>query len=169
VIRRLALSCLLVSLLLIIQSTWLDSVAIYSVIPDLSMLAVIYISFKSPGVQGQLTGFIGGLLQDGVSAAPFGLNALIKAIMAFFFNSLSGHLFSDRILMPIVFGVAGTLLKAGLLAILTLLFQGKVPAYDFTKPLIWIEAGYNGAIAPFFFLLIGFLDKFILPVDSKHD
>jgi len=89
-IKRIAFSAVFLTLLLILQSTWLGFMSISSVIPDLATLALVYISFKSPGMQGQITGFICGLLQDGVSAAPFGLNAFVKTILAWFFNMISG-------------------------------------------------------------------------------
>jgi rod shape-determining protein MreD len=66
-------------------------------------LAVIYISFKAQGLQGQFTGFFSGLLQDGVSAAPLGLSAFINTLMATIFNSLSGRFYIDRILDANVF------------------------------------------------------------------
>lgn len=168
-IRRLAFSFLLVAVLLIVQTTWLDAIAVYSVLPDLALLAVIYISFKTHGLQGQLTGFFAGLLQDGVSAAPLGLSAFINSVMASLFNSLSGRFYIDRILMPFLFGIVATLLKSVTLLILSWFFSGKILAYNYLQPLIWIETAYNGLLAPFLFLLLGFIDPLILPAESKHD
>ena len=118
-IKRLAFSFLLVAILLIVQSTWLDAAAIYSVLPDLALLAVIYLSFKAPGLQGQTTGFLAGLLQDGVSAAPLGLSAFINTVLATLFNSLSGRFYIDKILMPFLFGVSATIMKAVMLSLLS--------------------------------------------------
>ena len=168
-IRRLAFSFLFVSSLLIIQTTWLDAIAVYSVLPDLALLAILYISFKTQGLQGQFTGFFSGLLQDGVSAAPLGLSAIINTLIATLFNSLSGRFYIDRILMPMFFGLSATVLKAIMLMILSWIFKGKILAYDFTQPLIWIETAYNSIIAPVLFLLMGFFDKLILPLESRHD
>ncbi len=168
-IRRLAFSFLFVSTLLIVQTTWLDAIAIYSVLPDLALLAVLYISFKAKGLQGQFTGFFSGLLQDGVSAAPLGLSAFINTVMATIFNSLSGRFYIDRILMPVFFGLSATIIKALLLMLLSWIFKDKILAYDFTQPLIWIETAYNGLLAPLLFLIMSVLDKLILPLESRHD
>ncbi len=168
-IRRLAFSFLLVSILLIVQTTWLDAIAIFSVLPDLALLAVLYISFKAQGLQGQFTGFFSGLLQDGVSAAPLGLSALINTLMATIFNSLSGRFYIDRILMPMFFGLSATIMKALMLMMLSWLFKGKILAYDFGQPLIWIETAYNALLAPILFLFLSLLDKLILPMESRHD
>ncbi|MGD9938240.1 MAG: rod shape-determining protein MreD [Clostridia bacterium] len=168
-IRRLAFSFLFVSSLLIIQTTWLDAIAIFSVLPDLALLSILYISFKAQGLQGQFTGFFSGLLQDGVSAAPLGLSAIINTLIATLFNSLSGRFYIDKVLMPMFFGLSATILKAIMLMILSWIFKGKILTYDFTQPLIWIEVAYNSIIAPVLFFFMKFFDKLILPVESRHD
>ena len=149
------------------QSTWLDYVAIYSVVPDLSLLAVVYISFKSPGLQGQGVGFAAGLLQDGISAAPLGLNALIKTTVSWLANLLSGKFYIDKLLMPALFGLVATLAKAAGLALLAVFFSGKVLSYDLVGRALWIEAAYNAAVAPILFLVLSPLDRFLFPTE-KH-
>lgn len=162
-IRRLLLSFGLVALLLVVQSTWLEALAIHTVIPDLSLLAIVYLSFKNPGLEGQAVGFAAGLLQDGISAAPLGLHAFIKTAVAWVANLLSGKFYIDKVLMPALFGVVATILKAVYLLVLALFFPGKVLAYDLFGSLFWIEVAYNAIAAPILFLLLGPLDRFLLP------
>ncbi|HOZ71021.1 MAG TPA: rod shape-determining protein MreD [Spirochaetales bacterium] len=166
-IRRWLASLALVSLLIVVQSTWLGVIAVYSVLPDLSLIAVVYIAFKSPNLQGQGVGFVAGLLQDGISAAPFGLNAFVKTAVAWLANLLSGKFYIDRLLMPALFGFSMTLAKAAYLAVLASLFSGKITGYDFLGSTLWIEAAYNAVVAPFMFMLLGFLDRFIVPRDAR--
>ncbi len=166
-IRRWLVSLALVSLLIVVQSTWLGFIAVYSVIPDLSLIAVVYIAFKSPNLQGQGVGFIAGLLQDGISAAPFGLNAFVKTAVAWLANLLSGKFYIDRLLMPALFGFSMTLAKAAYLAILSSIFAGKIAGYDFLGSTLWIEAAYNAVVSPFMFMLLGTLDRFIVPKDTR--
>lgn len=161
-IRRLVLSFGLVALLLVVQSTWLEALAIHTVIPDLSLLAIVYLSFKNPGLEGQTIGFAAGLLQDGISAAPLGLHAFIKTAVAWVANLLSGKFYIDKVLMPALFGVVATILKAVYLLVLALFFPGKVLAYDLFGSLLWIEVAYNAVAAPILFLLLGPLDRFLL-------
>ena len=166
-IRRWILSFGIVSLLLVVQSTWLGSIAVRSVIPDLSLLAIIYIAFKSPDLQGQGIGFVAGFIQDGISAAPLGLNAFIKTSVAWLANMLCGKFYIDRLLMPAMFGFVATLAKAIYLLLLSLFFPGKVFSYDFFGAGLWIEAAYNAVVAPILFLLLSPLDRFIIPAE-KH-
>ncbi|OHD14492.1 MAG: rod shape-determining protein MreD [Spirochaetes bacterium GWB1_48_6] len=166
-LRRWLLSFGLISILIVIQSTWLDHIAIYSVVPDLSLLAIVYISFKSPGLQGQSVGFATGLLQDGISAAPFGLNAFIKTSIGWLANLLSGKFYIDKILMPALFGFVATLAKAIYLAILATIFSGKILSYDLFGRVLWIEVAYNAVVAPVLFLLLNSLDRFLIPLEKR--
>jgi len=166
-LRRWLLSFGLIAILIVVQSTWLDFIAVFSVVPDLSLIAVVYIAFKSPGLQGQSVGFAAGLLQDGISAAPFGLNAFVKTAIAWLANLLSGKFYIDRILMPAIFGSVATLAKAGYLAILSAFFSGKILSYDFLGSVLWIEVAYNALAAPMLFLLLSPLDRFLIPTEKR--
>lgn len=166
-IRRMLLSFGLVTLLLIVQSTWLGFMAVQSVVPDLALLAVVYISFKSDSIEGQVVGFASGLLEDGMSAAPLGLNAFIKTAVAWSFNIMSGKFYIDRILMPVLFGLVATLAKAVYLFALSALFAKKILAYDFLSVSLWIEVGYNAVAAPVFFFVMRPLDRFLIPPEKR--
>jgi len=165
--RRWILSFGLIAILIVIQTTWLDYIAVYSVIPDLSLIAIVYISFKSPGMQGQSVGFATGLLQDGISAAPFGLNAFIKTSIGWLANLLTGKFYIDKIFMPALFGFVATLAKALYLAILSVIFSEKILSYDLLGRVLWIEVAYNAVIAPILFLLLSPLDRFLIPSDKR--
>lgn len=166
-VRRWLLSFGLLATLIVIQSTWLDYISVYSVIPDLSLLAIVYISFKSPGLQGQSLGFMTGLMQDGISAAPFGLNAFIKTSVGWLANLLSGKFYIDKFLIPAIFGSVATLIKAIYLTILAMIFPQKILSYNFFSSVLWIEIAYNAIAAPVLFMLMHPLDRFILPSGNR--
>lgn len=161
-LRRWVLSLGLLLAFIALQSTWLGYIAVYAVVPDLSLLAVVFLAFKSPTVQGQSLGFVAGLIEDGISAAPFGLNAFVKAGVALLSNLLSGKFYIDRLLMPAVFGLAATLAKAGYLAVLALFFKEAVVPYDFASRALWIECAYNAVAAPILFLAMSPLERFLV-------
>jgi len=163
VIRRFLVSLAITVLLLVIQSTWLDAIALLSISPDLALLFIVFVAFKNPSPQGQATGFVAGLLQDGMSSGPLGLNAFIKTAVAWSFNAFSGKFYIDRIFMPFLFGFLATLAKAVYLGALALLFKDRLPAYDFLSYQLWLEAAYNAVAAPVLFLLLLPLERFILP------
>jgi rod shape-determining protein MreD len=168
-IRRILLSFLIVSLLIVVQSTWLDAISIYGAKPDLSLIVIVYLAFKNPGLQGQTVGFASGLLQDSISMAPLGLNAFIKTMVALIANLLSGKFYIDKLLMPALFGFVSIILKAINLFLLSLFFGEKIIVYQFFASTLWLEALYTAMVSPFMFLIIRPIDRFIVPTDSIHE
>ncbi len=167
-VRRWFVSFGIVVLMIILQSTWLDYIAIRSVVPDLTLLVIVYIAFKSPGLQGQSVGFAAGLLQDGISAGPLGLNAFIKVAVAWLANLLSGKFYIDKLLMPALFGLVATIVKALYLMLLSGFFPGRILSYDLFGSVLWIEAGDNAVAAPVLFLLLGPPHRFIIPLETHQ-
>lgn len=168
-IRRGLFSLAIVSLLVVIQSTWLDVISIYGVRPDLSLIVVVYIAFKNPGIQGQAVGFASGLIQDSISMAPLGLNAFIKTTVALIANLLSGKFYIDRLLMPALFGFIAILLKALHLKVLSLFFGENIIVYQLFSSTLWIEALYTAVISPVIFMVLKPLDRLIVPAESNHE
>ena len=74
-LKRFLFSAGILIILLLLQSTWMHAIAVYGVIPDLSLVAIIFIAFRNPGLQGQVLGLGAGLLQDSISGAPLGYSA----------------------------------------------------------------------------------------------
>ncbi len=145
----------IVVLLVIAQSTWFHAIAILGVVPDLALVTLVYVSFRNRGVEGQIAGFLSGIVQDFISAAPLGLNALVKTFSGFCFGLVAGSFYLDRIFLPLLFGVVATLLKALMLGVASLAFPGSVHAYDLASPTLWVEAGYNGLASPIVFFILG--------------
>jgi rod shape-determining protein MreD len=168
VIRTIVLSSLLLLLCSFVQSTWLGAVAVLGVVPDLGLLVLIWVSYRNGLVEGPVSGFVAGLAEDAVSAAPLGFNAFVKTLVAASAGLLHGTFYIDRLVLPFVLGAVGTLLKALAAALLALLFGSRVQAYDLLDRALWIEAAYNGLVAPFLFLLLSALRR-LLVTESKRE
>lgn len=151
----------------LLQSTWMHAVAVYAVIPDLALLVVVYVSFQNVRTEGIATGFLSGLLQDFISSAPLGFNAFVRTVIAFGFNLISGSFYIDRILMPMLFGAAATLIKALSTAVLALAFPAFVHGYDFLDRILWIETAYNAVLAPILFFILGLLGSLFVTARNR--
>ncbi|MDR3276692.1 MAG: rod shape-determining protein MreD [Treponema sp.] len=151
----------------ILQSTILARLAIYRTVPDLCLGIVVYSAYVNGGMTGQLTGFFSGILLDFLSAAPLGLNALIRTITGALAGRFKGTFFLDAVFLPMALCAGATLLKALLLFILHILFGKAVPAYQMAEPAFWVELLLNTATAPFLFALLK-LFKPILVVKGKN-
>jgi len=141
----------------ILESTLLSYFPLYGAVPDLALGIVVYSASVNGMMVGQLSGFFYGLVQDFLSAAPIGLNALVRALLGALTGLLKGNLLLDVFLIPMILCALATFLKALMLFLLHLLFGESVHAYPITAPVLWAEMALNTVTAPFLF---AFLKRF---------
>ncbi|MCL1836909.1 MAG: rod shape-determining protein MreD [Treponema sp.] len=141
----------------ILQSTLLSHLAVYRAVPDIALGIVVYSAYINGVMTGQLSGFFYGLALDFLTAAPFGLNALVRTITGALAGLMKGTFFLDLFLLPMILCAAATLVKALILLLLNLLMGGAVHAYPLAAPVLWVELALNTFTAP---LLFAFLRRF---------
>ncbi len=151
----------------LLQSTWLQTIAVFSVIPDLALLVVVFVAFQNVRTEGIAVGFLSGLVQDFISSAPLGFNAFVRTVVSFGFNLISGNFYIDRILMPMLFGASATLVKALATAAVAVAFPAFVHGYDFLDRILWIETAYNAVLAPVLFFILGLLGPLFVTARNR--
>ncbi|MDR1899498.1 MAG: rod shape-determining protein MreD [Treponema sp.] len=138
----------------LLQSTLLDRLAIYRVVPDLALGIIVYSAYVNGTMTGQLSGFFSGILLDFLSAAPLGLNAFIRTLVGALAGLMKGTFFLDVFFLPMILCASATLVKALVIFLLHLLLAGAIPAYSLNSPLLWVELMLNTLSAPFLFALL---------------
>lgn len=161
-IRSICFSTILLVGCAFAQSTWFGSIALFGVIPDLGLIVLIWLSYSNGLVEGPASGFLSGFAEDFLSASPLGFHAFIKTAVAAAAALLHGSFYIDKLLLPIVLCFAGTIVKALAAGALFLLFGSKIHAYSPLDSVLWIEAAYNGLLAPIVFLLLRPLSYFLV-------
>jgi rod shape-determining protein MreD len=151
----------------ILQSTLLSHLALYHAVPDLVLGIVVFSAYVNGTMTGQLTGFFSGLLLDFLSAAPLGLNALIRTLVGALAGLMRGTFFLDAVFLPMILCAAATLFKAGTLLLLHLLLAGAVPAYTLSAPAFWVELLFNSLSAPFLFGLLKLFQPLLVGRNSQ--
>jgi len=141
----------------VLQSTLLSHIALYRAVPDLALVILVYTAYVNGLMTGQLSGFFGGLTLDLISAAPIGLNALVRTLIGALAGLIRGKVILDYFLVPMILCAMATLLKAAILFLLSLVFQGAVPAYPLAAPTLWAELALNTLSAP---IVFAFLRRF---------
>jgi rod shape-determining protein MreD len=161
-IRSVLCSTLILIACTFAQSTWFGGIALFGVVPDLSIIVLIWVSYKNGPVEGPVSGFLSGLAEDFLSASPLGFHAFIKTVVAAATALLHGSFFIDKLLLPLLLGFAGTIVKAIAAGALHILFGSVIHAYSFVDRVLWIEAAYNAVLAPIVFLLLTPLSRFLV-------
>ena len=93
---------------LMVQSTFVEKLAIFDVRPDFVLLTLVYVALSGGHIEGTLLGFFAGFLQDVYAPGHFGLNALAKSIVGFAVGYGHGSIVIENILTRglILFGAA---------------------------------------------------------------
>jgi len=137
----------------ILQSTIIAKIAFFKVIPDLALCILVFSAYVNGTMAGQISGFCSGLFLDFLSAAPLGLNCLVRTLIGALAGIFKDSFFLDIFFMPVILCAFATILKAIILLVFHLIF-GSVPAYSFSSSLFWIELGLNCMSAPLLFLIL---------------
>lgn len=76
---------LLILLALLLQASWIDSLAIYGIAPDIVIIILVFIAFTRGQIEATILGFISGLLIDIYDPGTrLGVNALGNSLIGFF-------------------------------------------------------------------------------------
>jgi rod shape-determining protein MreD len=74
---------LLIALALLLQTSWVHKIAIFGIMPDLILLALVYIGISGGQVEGTTFGFTSGFLLDVYDPEAMGINTLTNSIVGF--------------------------------------------------------------------------------------
>ena len=85
------------ALALILQTTWVNSIEIGAVKPDLLIVALSFVALRSGPVVGAYMGLGLGIAQDLYMPADLGVNALAKSLIGAGFGYSHTHIVSDSI------------------------------------------------------------------------
>ena len=145
---------------ILLQSTILGKIAIRGVRPDLALIVLIFVSVRRGSMVGQVSGFATCFLEDLMNVSPLGFHSLMRTVIGYVYGLLSGNMFIDPILLPIILTVIATILKGILAGIISAIFGIEASGFITFTGRLWIEVGYNGVIAPFFFALLNLFKVF---------
>jgi len=136
---------------LFLEAAVLSNITFFPVLPDFLLILTLYAGLNQNSVAGESNGFVSGLLLDFLSAAPLGLNGIIRTIIGFIAGLFCQTINISGIFIPIIIGGIGTILKAGLVAFTAFFFPYAVYTYDIISPLLWQEMICNMVCTPILF------------------
>ena len=144
--------------LVFIQTTLFRFFEFRGVSPDLVLIYLVFSAHIRGPMQGEIIGFLSGVVEDFLSLAPLGFNTFIRLITGFLFGQTRGKISLDSLVSPILFVAVATCLKELLSLFISSFFQdNSKPA--FTLP-FWIGLGMNVIIAPILYYLFRGLKVF---------
>ena len=121
---------------------------------DLFLILAVYYSLKEDAIKATFVGTAAGLVQDAFSSTIIGLNGFSKTIIAFFISAINARIILNHPLTQIAVLFLATLLNGLILKGLSFFFGLKYNPELF--PLLFYQAGGNGAVGIIIFRLIFF-------------
>ncbi len=152
-IKKSLLFTVVLSLVVILQTTVLSGLQVRGVRPDLALLLLVFFSHILGPMEGKLMGFFLGLLRDFLSLSPLGFHAVVDTTVGHIFGFTKEKLYIDAISLPLILAAAATVIKAFWTFILIALFLPE-KVESFFKISLLVEIGVNAFVAPFLFALL---------------
>ena len=154
-------SSLIILLAALIENAILSNIIYLPAVPDICLICVIFVSLQNGKLFGEGEGFFSGLCLDFLGACPFGLNCLYRTVIGYLAGIFHRVIGTDGFFTPILLVLVGSLAKALLLLLISLLFPMiKLNFSPFTSIFLW-ELGENVILAPIIFKLLGLFRKYI--------
>ena len=152
---------LIVVILFSIQTTWLEMFSVGGVIPDLSLIWVVYCCVHCSRAMGIGSGIVMGILQDSLSGGLLGVNTLSKSFIGFFFATLKDKFYVEGVI-PIAFFLILSSLFDGLVFYFSIntVLKGEV-ASSFLYQSLPVYSIYNGLVGPIIFLVLNGLNNWL--------
>jgi rod shape-determining protein MreD len=138
----------------VLQTTLFGYISIAGAKPDLALIIILFVANSRGRMEGQVTGFFTGMIEDILSIAPLGFHMILKTVLGFLYGLTKGSVFMDPILMPFILAVTGTALKGLLMVIISALFSLSLNFATVFNLQFLIEMGYNGLLSPLVFALL---------------
>jgi rod shape-determining protein MreD len=154
----LASGALLLALLLV-ETAILANIAYLPVVPDIMLIAVMYLALNNGSLSGETAGFFSGLLLDFTSGAPLGLNCLVRTVVGYVCGLFDRTLDSSGVFIPALLGFCVTLFKIVLTNVVSFFYpQGQITAFVVFSVRTAAELALNTAAAPALFWFFSLFD-----------
>lgn len=141
----------------LLQTTWPDALKIQGVLPDLSLLLVVYFAIADGEERAMFTGVIGGIYQDVASNAVLGHHIICLVVTGYVIGRFSTRLITEH---PAI--KAGLVFLAGLAhgVLFRFILYVQDPSNSVVQALVNVvvpSAFYTAVITPIAFLVLGWL------------
>lgn len=151
---------LLVAMLL--ETALLSNILFLPAVPDLLLLIVLYLSVYNGSLMGESAGFISGLLLDFLTAAPLGMNCLLRTLLGFIAGLCHTVINVSGILIPCLLALVSTLVKFIVIEFISFFFPTDIITYELVSMEFGAELLLNVVLAPVMFKFLSLFSAFLI-------
>ena len=140
--------------LAIVESTFMESIEIAAIRPDIAVLAVVIASCRTKFSKALVLAFSLGIMRDLFSGGNAGISAFGLTFMAYLLVSVEKYLLSDNWNAQILMVFAGSVVFGILLVLLKLVLGDEIGSFVKTPIVIIWTSVYTAVFAPAAFALM---------------
>ena len=145
--KRAVIVFIILILNLIFQSTVLQCFRFNSVIPNTAFAIIISMSLLRGRVEGCLTGFGAGILQDIFFGTSLGYYALLGVLTGYIVGKFNHNYYRENYALPVFLCFIGTVVYESVVFVTGPLFEGYLNYFYFLVRIILPEAVYTAVAA----------------------
>ncbi len=145
----------------ILQSTWLNSIAVFNVKPNLFVVYLIMICCFCNRVEGATLGFVFGFVLDILIGRFWGMNAVLGMLAGFFIAHVCERVLgNNNILIIVLIVLIGSFVYESIYYFISYLFSENLNFKTAIFRIIFLESLYNAVAAmPVYFLAARFIKR----------
>ena len=141
----------------LIQTTWLDAIRLQGVLPDLTLLLVVFFAVTDGEERAMFTGVLGGIYQDVAGEAVLGHHVLCNVVAAYAVGRLSRRLVLDHPVVKVGLVGAASLLHGALYLSIQYVQSPALPVLHRILNSVVPGAFYNALVTPIVFGILAWL------------
>jgi len=152
--KRILIYGICIFVLLIIQSTIINSIQVFGVKPNLMLVFIVSVALLNGSVQGAVVGAVLGLMQDVISGKIIGFYCLLGMYLGLIIGAVNKRLYRENLIIIIFFTFLSTFVYEELVYIINTFINGQ---FDFNASFantILPEAIYNMFVTIFIYMFV---------------
>jgi len=119
----------------------------FGIRPNTALIIVASIAILRTDIDGAITGFFAGLLQDIVFGRAIGLNALLYMCIGIVCGKPFKNFYRENYFLPIVLVAASTVFYEFAIFVTTFLFRGRLDMLFYIQRIMLPSLAYNAFLA----------------------
>jgi rod shape-determining protein MreD len=149
------------------QVTFLNSVKIFGVSPNLIIILIVSVSLLEGRNDGAILGFFAGLCLDAVIGIALGYHALAGMLMGLALGNINKRLFKENVFVMAVCTFISTYIFESAILLALYLLGLKIEFYQTFKTVIFPESIVNCVLGIFIFIIITLLNRKFVQSEDK--
>lgn len=152
--RRNLLWAVIVIAAALIQTTWLDAIRLQGVLPDLTLLLVLYFAIVEGEERAMFTGVLGGLYQDVVGNAVLGHHIVCHVVVGYAVARATHRLITEHPAVKVGVVLCAAVVHGLLFTCIQYVQTPEMEAFRTVFATVVPEAFYTALVTPIVFFVL---------------